>query len=285
VPPVFRPFFDRTLPVDAFPYVVVTPPYTGFLSRTTEKLLCYCDPWLHVLENTGSAYAATVLNVDAISAVEAGTVLLKSWLTLTGRTADGSAASVTLKFNTVGDYLFAPVVERIRGVSPVPPAELTAERRHFDHLAEDHFKFMNAAKRSLLPGEHVLASVMQPEMRADLVRLFGRTLHRTLAPAHILILTDRELILVAEEEQSYWSREPKYGSIRTTVPLAQIVDAALVNTENGLQLHVHLPGEMAVTSLFDFGRQAALDNLLSALRLASSFRQPSAGAMSVRGTT
>jgi hypothetical protein len=144
---------------------------------------------------------------------------------------------------------------------------------------------MNAAKRSLLPGEHVLASVMQPEMRADLVRLFGRTLHRTLAPAHILILTDRELILVAEEEQSYWSREPKYGSIRTTVPLAQIVDAALVNTENGLQLHVHLPGEMAVTSLFDFGRQAALDNLLSALRLASSFRQPSAGAMPVRGTT
>jgi hypothetical protein len=285
VPEPFKAYFDRNVPAGAFPYAVLTPSYTGFLSRTTEKLLCFCDPWLHVLENRGGEYTCTTFAVDAISAVEAGTVLLKSWLTLTGRTADGSDASVTLKFNTVGDYLFAPIVERIRGASTAPPADLAAERRHFDHLAEDHFKFMNAAKRSLLPGEHVLASVMQPEMRADLVRLFGRTLHRTRAPAHILILTDRELILVAEEEQSYWSREPKYGSIRTTVPLAQVVDAVLVNAEEALQLRVQLPGEMAVTSLFDFERQAALDDLLSALRLAPLFRQSAAGAMPLPRTT
>lgn len=265
VPAAFRDFFDADTSAAAFPYTVLTPSYAGFLTRATEKLLTFCDPWLHILENTGGRYTRTTFDIDNIASLEVGTVLLKSWLTLAGRTDDSTHAAATLKFNTVGDYLFAPIFDRIRGSALAAPADLAAERRHFDYLAQDHFKFMNAARRSLLPGTHVLASVMQPEMRVDLVRLFGRSLHRVVAPAHILILTDRELILVAEEERAYWSREPKYGSIRTTVPLAQILDATLAPAPHGLTLTVQLPGDQQLASHFDAGQRDALSSLLARL--------------------
>lgn len=271
VPQRYRTFFASHAP---FPLVLLTPSYAGFLSRTTEKLLCFDDPWLHILENVGGRYAATTFHVDALCCLEAGTLLLQSWLTFTGPTADGSMASRTLKFNTVGDFLFAPVVERIRGGARVAPETAAAERSRFDSLAQDHFKFMNAAKRSLLPGEHVLAWVMQPALRAEVVRLIGRPLHRMVAPAHILILTDCELILVAEEARGAWSREPTYGSIRTTVPLAQIAGVELHEADERLQLVVHLPGEMRIVSLFARSTGDAVDNLLARLQEARAALGP-----------
>ena len=102
---------------------------------------------------------------------------------------------------------------------------------------------MNVAKKSILPGEHVIGSLMQAELRTPFVTLFGHTYTRLKAPAHILVRTDRELILAVEENQEAWSGSHKYGSIRTYIPLTKI--AAVTWGDDGAQyMHVaiHLIG-------------------------------------------
>ena len=226
VPVVFQGFFDALAqPPVPFPYTVLTPSYAGFLVRTNEKLLCDLASELCIIERIGDSFTVTKYPVETINYIEFGTVLLKSWLTVSGRTAQGELASNTTKFNTVTDYLFTPFVGKIRATDGEGETEdLATERAKFNHLGKTHFKFMNVAKRNILPGEHVLQSLMQPIIRSEIVRLFGHALSRTLAPAHMAILTERELIMIRDEDQDFWSGETTHGSIKTYIPLARIAD-------------------------------------------------------------
>jgi hypothetical protein len=97
---------------------------------------------------------------------------------------------------------------------------------------------MNVAKKSILRGEQVIGSVMQPELRTPFVTLFGHTLTRLQAPAHIVVRTDRELIIAVEEKEEAWSGSHKYGSIRTYVPLAKIESVTCAVDPSGDTLHL-----------------------------------------------
>ncbi len=223
------------------PYLVLTPSYAAFLSRTTEKLLCSREDEIRIYERCNDSTLLTAFRYADVSAVEVGCVLLKSWIKLIGRTTAGADTTLTIKFNTVTDYLFAPMIDRLRGVQGGGEAhgalaplscDLTAEQAKFNHLAHDHYKFMNVAKKSILPGEQVLGSVMQ------FVTLFGHTYTRLKAPAHIVVRTDRELIIAVEENQEAWSGSHKYGSIRTYVPLAKIESVTCAVEPSGDTLHL-----------------------------------------------
>jgi hypothetical protein len=229
------------------PYLVLTPSYAAFLSRTTEKLLCCIEDEIRIYERVNDSTRLIAFRYADVSAVEVGCVLLKSWIKLIGRTSEGVETTLTVKFNTVTDYLFAPIIQRLRGDQGAGETEgipvsinlaLAAEQAKFNHLAHDHYKFMNVAKKSILPGEQVIGSVMQPELRTPFVTLFGHTLTRLKAPAHIVVRTDRELIIAVEENQEAWSGSHKYGSIRTYVPLSKIESITCVDEPGGDTLHL-----------------------------------------------
>lgn len=279
LPPAYvagvQPSVERT---GHFPYAVLTPSYAQFISRTTEKLVLCLDDEVRVLERSATRVDGSELRITAfyyadLSAVEIGCVLLKSWIRLLGRTTAGPCTAITIRFNTVGDYLFFPLLNRIRGVAAADqaladPALLEHERACFNYLAHDHFKFMNAAKKSLLPGEHVLDSLMQPEIRTPLVTLFGHAYLRSLAPAHIVVLTDRELIVIAEEHLGFWGGETRYGSIRTCAPLHKVCDATLAAERNLLRLTVELEHEQSLALDFLPEQRPALEQLIARLRAA-----------------
>jgi hypothetical protein len=248
----------------AFPYVVLTPSYAGFLSRTTEKLLCATDDCVHCVEKAGDVPVVTVFPYTAVNFVEIGSILLKSWIKFSGKAIDGAYSKVEVKFNTVTDYLFWPVVDKVRRLGgPELVVDLSAERAKFSYLAESNFKFMNAARRSLLPGERVRESVMQQEIRTKLVTVFGRSFYRTKAPAHIMILTDKELIVVADENQDGWAGEIKHGSIRTCVPLAKIEQASYTTlADDLLLLSIGLPGDEHLEFCFAGAQQAAVEQMI-----------------------
>ena len=54
IPLAYHPFFEA-LPADAFPYAVLTPTYSGFMRRKTQRLVCCLDNRLIILEKTFGA--------------------------------------------------------------------------------------------------------------------------------------------------------------------------------------------------------------------------------------
>jgi hypothetical protein len=196
-------------------------------------------------------------------------ILLRGWLTVRGLTGSGLASSTTIRFNTVTDRLFAPFLNEFRtGSRPPSGASLDAERAKFKELLERSYKFMNYARGSILPGEEVLCYVLQPEIREQLLRLFGRSLSRCISPTHIVILTDRELIAISEESGSLWQsfNTAKYGGIWQYVLLARISAASIVTRDDGLlALSIHLPHADPLEMLFSLSNRSELESLVARL--------------------
>ena len=225
------------------PYLILTPSYASFIVHTTEKLVCGLDDEVRIYELSEGEVRLTAFYYADVSAVEVGCVLLKSWLTITGTNKNGVESRITIKFNTVTDYLFLPIIAKLRRAAPAAdPQQHEAEQAKFNYLAHNYYKFMNVAKKSILPGEEVIGAVMQAELRTPLVTLFGHAYTRLKAPAHILVRTDRELIVAVEEKQEAWSGSHKYGSIRTYIPLAKITGVDLVAGTPFTCMTIHLVG-------------------------------------------
>ena len=254
---------------EAFPYVVLTPTYEGYFRRETEKLVCMLDGTLHIVERARDRVIPTSYHLDEISTMEVGSILLRGWLTVQGLAMNGLASSTTIRFNTVTERLFAPFLNEFRtGARPPSGASLDAQRAKFEVLLERNYKFMNYSRGSILPGEEVLCYVLQPEMREQLLRLFGRSLSRCNFPTHIVILTDRELIVISEESGSLWQSfgSIKYGGIWHYVPLERISAASILSRNDGLlTLSIELPRDERLEMLFSPDSRSQVDALVARL--------------------
>jgi len=262
VPPVYLRFFE---PLQAqgqpFPYTVLAPSYQGFLHRTTEKLLCHSGQEVHVLERSGNRFDRHTFSLSGISYVEVRDVLLDAHIRINGVTQRGASTICTLRFNSVTDYLFRPIVQAIRlGTGDPPDAPDGAERHEFDDLVRVNYKLMSYARRSLLPRDKVVHSILQPEIRDRLLTVFGRTYFRTVSPTHMTILTDREVIMIREEYSR--SAEERYGGTWTYIPLSKIAALSLSEKGSGLvSLAIQLPEGASLEFVFEASAEPDLDRL------------------------
>jgi hypothetical protein len=162
IPSVFQDFFASFLSDGRdFPNAVLIPSYQGFNHRTTEKLVCELGIEIYVFERMENSFEAKCFTIDQISYVEVRAVLLDSLIKIIGMTKQGILTTPNIKFNTVPDYLFTPILERMRGVS----ASLTDKVQDsvlekFDHWVRLNYKFMNYTRSSLLPGEKVVHTIL-----------------------------------------------------------------------------------------------------------------------------
>lgn len=253
-----------------FPTCILTPSYAGFLTRTTEKLVCFAGDEVAIFERAGEEVRSTIYALAEIDSMEVGCILLSSWLKIVGTDEHGRHMTTTIKFNSVTDYLFTPLLNLWRSAPGSPGnASLADEQAKFNHLSSEHYKFMNIGRRVILPGDRVAAAIMQPELRVPVVGLFGHVITRSKAPAHIVVLTDRELIIATEEKQPAWRAENRYGSVTTYIPLQRIGGATIIAREDGcLQLSIELPGNEQVQVDFAAERQADVQQLANLLSTA-----------------
>jgi hypothetical protein len=233
VPEAYRPFFDSLPPgkADPFPYTVITPTFRGFLSPEKEKLICRIDQTLHVLETADTRLREIRYPLDGIHRIETGSILLHAWLTINGIDADGKAAATTVRFNSVTEHLLAPFVEGFRAAVAGPSAGTEPDLSAFDPLEETHFKFMNYGRKTARPGERVIQILVQPELRRTYFRLPGFTVSRRIAPAHMAIVTDSELIIVRDDPRQ-GDRPHPYGGIWNYIPLKKISRVTLLPAED-----------------------------------------------------
>ena len=242
LPPAYRAFFaDREKEGREFPYTVLVPAFEGFLRRSPEKLACDLGDGIAVLEKSGEGCQAYVFPYPGICRIEWREALLEASLQVSGFTREGDYATASLRFNAVSDYLLQPLVERMRrGAAGIEMAGETVDASQFEGWAQQSYKFMNYARRSLLPGESVVQAIFQPEILKPVVSVLGRTFYRTLAPSQAVILTDRELVLIREEHRR--GGRDRYGGVWDYLPLGKIEKVSLEEKNGGLlSLAVELP--------------------------------------------
>lgn len=264
VPKAYQDFFNPLLADrQVFPYTIFTPARDEFLNRTTEKLICILGCEICVLEKNENSFEAQYYPVDGVSYVEIKAILLDSHFKISGVTKQGIPASSTIRFNSIGDYLFTPILKKIR-LAAVNSEDATqnSESEKFNNLMRLNYKFMNYARRSLLAGEKVIHFILQPEIRVPVVRIFDKTFYRVISPTHISILTDRELIMIREEEPK--SRViVRYGGIWDYIQLNKIKSLTLNTKDNDLLvLSIKLPEGPQLEFLFQAFAKHELDELL-----------------------
>ena len=124
---------------------------------------------------------------------------------------------------------------------------------------------MNYSRRSILPGEKVIYTLLQPEIQVILFRFLSETLAKTIIPAHITILTDRELITIREESRG-WFNQVRYGGIWNYIPLPKITSTSLKpKTEHTITLSIDLPQNDTLQTLFADSNKDEVDLLVNRL--------------------
>jgi hypothetical protein len=268
VPEAFQDFF-KTLLGDAspWPYTLLLPTCEGFMRQENGRLVSSLGDKIYIMERARNKITCTCYPIQDISYVEQGVILLYAWVKINGIASDDVPSSTTLKFNAVTDYLLAPIIETIRSATGgLEDIDRSLELAKFDYLARLNFKFMSYGRHSILPGEKVIHTVLQPEIRNKIFTALGRSFSRIISTAHISILTDRELILIRDEEQSQWSRDARYGGTRSYIPLNKIISVSLTRKEHDLlALSIHLPGNDQIVSLFSTSNEREADLFLDRL--------------------
>jgi hypothetical protein len=254
VPDAFRDFFQALPNVESdFPYTLLMPAYrVGFLRRTKPKLVCSLGDDLYVLERDNDELTCTCYPIAHISTIEVGQILLKAWVNLRGVTREGRPASAAFEFNAVSLKLFDPILKQFRGhTEEAAGGDLEQERAKFNYLLNLNFKFMNYGRFTILPGERVTYTLLQPEIGREAARPLGRVFFRSVSAAHLSILTDRELIFIRDGDSRAWRYGIKYGSVWHYLPLNRITGVSLTKrADDNLWLSIHLPQNDRVSALF-----------------------------------
>jgi len=178
-----------------------------------EKLFCIYDEKVRVLEKKQGVVSKQEFPLDSITYMVHGELLLYSWLDI-----HAVAGGVRIPYNTVNDGIFNPIITAIRRKLfketrlRYNNEEHELELDKLDYLRERSYKFFNFGQRALLPGAVIRSSVFQNHLSG-----FAKSV-----AAALFILTDKELILLREEELPRNRKIPNYGIIFTFVPLVQI---------------------------------------------------------------
>jgi hypothetical protein len=229
LPDVYRSSFNAVLGNEStMPYTVFAPAIAGLRHRTTEKLLCEAHDTIYVWERVSNRVILAAYPTETISDLEMGEILLFSWITIGGVTQAGEVSATTIEFNTATSRHYAHFVSLIRPApDPLTGFALDVEQAKFGYLAAESFKFGSFACSSLIEGEQVHQIVWQPKIRKPLTRLGKFTLYQTLALPHVAVLTDKEFIVIQDDERTRESRGVRYGGKWRYIALKHIDAVAL----------------------------------------------------------
>lgn len=263
IPVIYQNTFDQYFsPEDDFPHVILTPALDKFPHQATEKLICDTGEMIHIFERQADHVIPTSYYYRDISFTELGIILLNSWLTLTGKTNQGESATSTIEFNTTSLRYFANLLKKLRPAITGTQEMLDIERDKFNYLSPINFKFMNYGRESLIAGETVLQILLQPELREPSWTLFGHTFYKTVALAHLLVLTDHELILIHEAQRKTEFRKFEYGGTWQYIPLQYIASIQVSKSPNErLQLSIQAQPNQRIESLFEAAYATELEQL------------------------
>jgi len=265
IPDLYKSFF-KTEFADSrkFPYTVLAPAIVKPQGKTTEKLVYDSVDAIHILERNGSRVVTKSYPYRSVHLVEMGSILLDSWLTISGLTSTGEAGVSTIDYNTASARHYATIINKLRPLSQgANQTQLSAEHDKFNYLSALNFKFMNYGRNSLVAGETVSQIILQPEIRAPIWAMLGDMFQRSISAAHLVILTNHELILIQDiHECGRKAQKANYGAIWQYIQLRNIRSVNWSESENGrLTLSIAVAPNNTINRLFASSSKPELELL------------------------
>jgi hypothetical protein len=226
-PERFRgPLRNAVDPSETIEVLIYCPPYPAARKPLPSSVLCVTDRQWVIVHDAGrnrvvvkqARYAHTLF-------VELAIVLLYGRLKI-DFAKDDRAESAECYFNTVMEPLFSGVIETVLNrIDELKTPPKGNDSEIIEQIRDWSFKFQNYGRDYLPPGSRLSASLYWPTV-------FG-FFRRELAAAGALLMTDRHLVIIAEEKSRFWFRprdETKYGAAITYIPRSRI---------SGFQIHEH----------------------------------------------
>ena len=198
--------------------------------------------WLMVSETEDGSAALQKSDFSDTLFLELTSILLLGQLRIAFSAVDTSR-SVAIKFDAAEDELYREAIDLM--LAGIDPALTGAANK--DHIQAQEFrdwpmKVRNEAQRYCPKGQRLLAAV---EWRA----IFGSS-QQQLAPAGALLFTERELVVISDEQnaaaerpqETHSAEEPKetLGGIITFVPRVRLADFHVSHQESFAVLALHL---------------------------------------------
>jgi len=231
VPEAFQAFIRFH---DFFPYIIYAPSDNWGRRRTNAKLICLYNDEFRILEQVKDKVNEACYYFHDIQYIETGTILLYSWICVDGLVDHKNTKSV-VEFNSTVRQLFQPLIEKLRaGIHQIKAIEKGMELAKLDYLGRLNYKFFNYSHDAILSGEKIVYTLYQPDIYIKYLKFF----HRIQVSACLLIVTDKELIIIQDDERNKNSNHKKgYGGIWVYIPLKKITGLSLdYNEEKALIL-------------------------------------------------
>jgi hypothetical protein len=223
VPPLFEAALDCNLPPnEAVHHLIFSPEFTSATTHHPASVLCVTDRrWLIALAEPHGVVTAQTATFDETLFVELTIILLHGKVRI-DFTQRGEIRSAALYFNTVMKSLYyAAVCEMLRGINCEPSKENDKESSlRFPDWPQ---KFQNLAIIYTPPGCRLIDGVHSDTIYG---RFFGEK-----APATALLLSEKDIIVIAEEKSRRWfpsRKEAKYGGTMSYIPRRRVVKWKIV---------------------------------------------------------
>jgi hypothetical protein len=163
--------------------------------------------------------------------LELKSILLLGRLRISYAAVDTSY-SATIKFDTVGDDFYREAIGlMLAGIDPALTGVTEKDRSEPSMLESWPMKIRNEAQRYWPVGQRFLAAIQWPA-------IFDGS-HQQLAPPGALLITEREVVVISEEEgssapEALPAAEPKekFGGIITFVPTVRLRDFHVSHQES-----------------------------------------------------
>ncbi len=239
-------------------------PYCIYLEKTkwgkiveNEKLICDFEDKIVIMENIDGEVKADIFLPSNINYIKNGRILLYSWIQISG-IIDGKLETCIFIFNTTSENKFIKLITNIRKrMNGICDEEISNESE-LAFLYPDNLKFLNYSNRSVIEGEKVLFTIFQESMYTK----YFMMIDKKNAPVHILILCDKELIIISETLTKNKDMDD-YSGVWAYVNPKRITNIELSENEiEQLVLNITLEGNDQISSIYQKSKKEELDAVI-----------------------
>ena len=176
------------------------------------------DGWLAASENQEGGVSVEQCKFNDTLFLELTSIILWGQLKI-DFASTGTSYSAVIRFSTTEERLYREAINlMLDGIDRTRASKREKDRGAAEMLKDWPLRFRNEALDYLPKGQRLLAATQWPAILGGF--------RRELAPAGALLVTERELVLVAEEKAPDWyhGEWAKHGGIITYFPLARLDD-------------------------------------------------------------
>ncbi len=226
---------ERVSETEDIKHLIFSPAFGTAKFKTLAAVLCVTNRrWLIVLREDDGSTKVAECSYDSTLLVELTLILLYGQLKI-DFVQDGKAKSAALHFNSVMQDMYSDAVQYILdAIDGQENIAMTSEQSRDEIFSGWPLKFRNFSIIYAPKNSQLLDGVCWKEIRG----CFGREL----APAAAVLVTDRHIVVIAEDKNSRWFQlrhHAKYGAIITYFPLNRLAEFRIESHPRFCNLELH----------------------------------------------